>query len=398
MLSRHPLRAGLSIPVAIALLAASACGNGNSGSGGGSGGKTILIGEVVGATGAYAVIGENMINAGKLAVAQINASGGLNGSQVAIQSYDDQGNPTLGAQLVQKLVSAGAVAIVGSGDTGPATAAESTRLGVPDIGIVDGGGPTVYPNGPGTAPLKWIFEYSTSTYELGAKLATYGLAHCTKLAVLHDQTSYGEGASQAISFAYKTAGKELALNDTISENWSTSTTVDVAPEVRRVQSSGADCVVPWLSPENAARFVQTVKSLGGHFTLLTNDASYGDTVYPKLAGAAADGSISAELSALVNPNAGLQSYQQKYQAQFNAPPDIYGEQTYDSIMMLAQAIRSTHSTNPATIRDALEKMTNYQGITGILGFSASQHESIGPESLTFIRLDAASGKWNTFTP
>lgn len=378
------------------LLAAAGCGSSGS-SGGGGGGGTILIGEVVGASGAYAAIGENMINAGKLAVAQINSSGGLNGSQVAIQSYDDQGNPTQGAQLVQKVVSAGAVAVVGSGDTGPATAAESGKLHVPDVGIVDGGGPTVYPNGPGTTPLKWIFEYSTSTYELGAKLASYGLAHCSHLAVLHDQTSYGEGASQAIEFAYKTAGKSLALNDTISEDWSTATTVDVAPEVRRVQSSGADCVVPWLTPEQAARFVQTVSSLGAHFTLLMNDAAYGDTTFPKLAAAAGNGAISAELSALLTPNADLQTYEQKYQAQFHATPDIYGEQTYDSIMMVAKAIKDSHSSNPSTIRDALEHMSGYQGITGTLGFSATQHESIGPESLTFIRLDAASAKWNSFS-
>lgn len=396
MLSSNRSRGLTALPIAAALMAAAACGSAG-GSGSSGGGSPVLIGEVVGASGAYASIGENMINAGKLAVAEINATGGLNGSKATIQSYDDQGNPTQGAQQVQKLVSAGAVAIVGSGDTGPATAAEATKLQVPDIGIVDGGGPTVYPNGPGTTPLKWIFEYSTSTYELGAKIASYALSHCTNLAVLHDQTSYGEGASQAIDFAYKKAGKSLALNDTISEDWATATTVDVAPEVRRVQSAGADCVVPWLSPEDAARFVQTVSSLGAHFTLLTNDASYGDTVYPKLAGAAADGSISAELSALITPNAALQSYEQKYQAQFGATPDIYGEQTYDSILMLAQAIRSTHSTNAATIRDAMEKTTGYQGITGVLGFSATQHESIGPESLTFIRLDAATGKWDPFS-
>lgn len=377
---------------AVSVLVA-ACGGGASTKGGTSGKGNVLIGEVVGASGAYGEIGQNMINAGKLAVAKLNADGGILGRHVELQYYDDQGNPTLGAQLFQRLVSAGAVVIVGSGDTGPATAAEAEKLHIPDIGIVDGGGPTVYPKGPGTSPLKWVFEYSTSTYELGAKLASYALGHCKATAMLHDQTSYGVGADQAVRYAFKQAGRPLALDDTISENWSTASTVDIAPEVRRVQASGADCVIPWLTPEDAARFVQTVSSLGVHFTVLANDAAYGDVTFPKLAGKAADGTISAELKALIAPSPALRQYRKDYQAQFHATPDIYGEQSYDAIMMFAQAAQTAHSLKPDDVRNAMENINNFQGITGTLGFSATKHESIGPASLVYIRYDAAKQTW-----
>ena len=356
-------------------------------------GGTILIGGVVGASGAYGEIGVNMINAGKIAVDQLNAKGGLLGKKVEWQYADDGGNPTKGAQLFQKFVSAGAVAIVGSGDTGPATAAMSQKLHVPNIGIVDGGGPVVYPKGPGTPPLPWVFEYSTSTYELGGAIARYALAHCKKTALLHDQTSYGEGANQAISYGFKKAGKKLVANDTITEDWSNAATVDISPEVQKIKDTGADCVIPWLNPENTARFVQTARSLSAKFKILANDAAYGDVTYPKLAGAAADGTISAELKALVTPNKALLAYQRTYKQRFKATADIYGEQSYDSIMMLAQAIRQTKSTDANKLRDALEKMSNYQGITGTLGFSKMKHESLQPSALVYIKYSAAKKKW-----
>jgi branched-chain amino acid transport system substrate-binding protein len=357
---------------------------------------TILIAGVVGASGAYGEIGVNMINAGKLAADAINAKGGLLGKKVVWKYADDGGNPTKGAQLFQKFVSDGAIAIVGSGDTGPATAAMSTKLSVLDIGIVDGGGPVIYPKGPGTTPLKWAFGYSTSTYELGTQIAAYAIKHCKSTALLHDQTSYGEGANQAISFAFKKANKKLVANDTITEDWSNAATVDISPEVQKIKDTGADCVIPWLNPENTARFVQTARSLSAKFAIIANDAAYGDVTYPKLAGADADGTISAGLKAVLKPNKALLAYQAAYKKRFKATADIYGEQSYDAIMMLAKAIRDTKSTDKNKLRDAFEKMSNYPGITGTLGFSKTKHESLQPSALVYIKYSVASKKWVPF--
>ena len=60
-----------------------------------------------------------MVNGAKMAVADLNAKGGALGKKFTLQSYNDQASATLSSQLFQRLVSAGAVAIAGSGDTGP---------------------------------------------------------------------------------------------------------------------------------------------------------------------------------------------------------------------------------------------------------------------------------------
>ena len=119
-------KAAVSAVAAISALTLAACGSSSTGSGNGSGSnKPILIGEVAGTTGAYGTTGQAMVNGAKMAVAYLNAHGGIMGRKVQLQYYNDNASATVAAQEFDRLVSAGAVAITGSGDTGPAIAAEA---------------------------------------------------------------------------------------------------------------------------------------------------------------------------------------------------------------------------------------------------------------------------------
>src|SRR6476661_7238762 len=82
-----------------------------------SSGGTILVGSIAGTTGAYGSTGVAMVNGAKMAVDDLNAKGGALGKKFSVQSYNDQASATLSSQLFQRLVSGGAVAIAGSGDT-----------------------------------------------------------------------------------------------------------------------------------------------------------------------------------------------------------------------------------------------------------------------------------------
>ena len=108
-----------------------------------------------------------MVNGAKLAIADLNAKGGALGKKFTLQSYNDQASATLSSQLFQRLVSAGAVAIAGSGDTGPATSAMAQRLQVPNIGAVDDAGLTIYPNGPSEAAVRVGLELGPEHVRLG---------------------------------------------------------------------------------------------------------------------------------------------------------------------------------------------------------------------------------------
>jgi branched-chain amino acid transport system substrate-binding protein len=387
-------KAALSAAAALSAVTLAACASSPAGSGSGSGsGGTILIGEVAGTTGAYGTTGQAMVNGAKMAVAYLNAHGGVMGRKVSLQSYNDNASATVAAQEFDRLVSAGAVAITGSGDTGPAIAAEADRRQVPAIGVVDDGGLTVYPNGPTSAPLPWVFDLGLNTFAWGGKIAQYALAHCKGLAVLHDPSTYGGGGEAAIKSAYTAAGKTLAFDDAITENWSTGATVGLTSEINKIKATGADCVDVWLTPQDQASFVQAAHNQGVHFTVFGNDETDSDTTYTGLAKNLADGTISALLTQEVSPDATLKAFQASYQSRFGTPSTPFAEATYDSIMMLKQAIEAAKSTDPKAVQNAFNHISGFAGLTGSLSFSPSKHTTINADQLTLVKYDAASGTW-----
>ena len=78
----------------------------------------------------------------------------------------------------------GAEAIVGSPDNGSVTARLADRYHILDIGLVNGGGLTIYPKGPDKPPHRRYFN-PAATLLLGAALGRYALKPCPNiLAVL----------------------------------------------------------------------------------------------------------------------------------------------------------------------------------------------------------------------
>jgi ABC-type branched-subunit amino acid transport system substrate-binding protein len=378
---------------AAALTAASLAACGGSSSGGGSE-KPILIGEIAGTTGAYGTTGQAMIHGADMAVKDLNAKGGVLGREFTLKWYNDNASATLATQQFDRLVSAGAVAITGSGDTGPAVAAQAERRRIPAIGVVDDGGLTVYPKGPGTKPYSWTFDLGLNTFAWGGKIAEYALKHCTGgLAVLHDPTTYGQGGELAIKAAYERAGKKLALDQAITENWSTGATVALTSEINKIKATGADCVDVWLTPQDQAAFAQAAHDLGAKFTIFGNDESNADNTFASLAKDRANGMVTAALTTEVQPNAQLRQFQQRYQQAYGTASTPFATATYDSIMMLAQVIKQQKSTDPRALQKGFNSVSNFPGLTGTLGFTEQKHTTIEADQLTIVIYNAGTQKW-----
>ena len=360
-------------------------------------GSTILVGSIAGTTGAYGSTGVAMVNGAKMAIADLNAKGGALGKKFTLQWYNDQASATLSSQLFQRLVSAGAVAIAGSGDTGPATSAMADRLHIPNIGAVDDAGLTIYPNGPAKPPLPWVWSWGLNTFGYGGIDAHYALKHCPGgLAVLHDPASYGEGGNAGIKLAYSQAHKTLAVDDAITEDWSTGATVGLTTEINKIKNSGASCVVVWLTQQDTARFVQTLKTSGVKLTVLGNDEMNADNTFASLAGTDANGAIGAELTTQLHPSKALLSFQKRYQTEFHIAATPFAVANYDAVMLLGQVIKQVGSTDPSKLQAGLNAVKNYKGLQGTVNFSPQNHATVTEPNLTLTMYDAATKTWKPF--
>lgn len=388
------------IPVATAVAVVTAltlAGCASDGGGSGSSGDKIVVGGIAGTTGAYGAVGIAVINGTQLAVDEINAAGGIDGRQVEFVWDDDAADATKSSQLFQQFVSDGAVAILGSPDTGPTTAALGDQMQIPVLGAVDDGGLTVYPNGPDQPPFAWTFSTSLNTFAWGGKLAEWSIDNCPNgLAMLHDPTTYGLGGLAGFEAVFKETGHDFAYVESITENWGSGATVNLDAEIQKIVDSGASCVEVWLTPGDEAAFVQEIASLGlNDLIVLGNDVTNADATFTDLAGPEGDGMISALLTSDVYPNDRLTTWQQTYRDTFDGlEPGPFAELSYDAMYILKQVIEDAGgATDPESIRKGLNSLTNFDGLTGSLSFTEQIHTTINKEQLTMVQWNYESKKW-----
>jgi branched-chain amino acid transport system substrate-binding protein len=97
----------------VALLALSACSTGgDTGSG-----ETVRFGYLMPETGSVAVLGGSLVAATRLAVDDINAAGGIDGSRVEVIGADTASDPTVASQALDRLLSRNVMAIMGTGQS-----------------------------------------------------------------------------------------------------------------------------------------------------------------------------------------------------------------------------------------------------------------------------------------
>jgi len=357
-------------------------------------GEPYLIGLIAGTTGAYGSTGVATVNGAQMAVDKINASGGVLGRKFKLDAHNDDASATVSGQLFEKLIAAGAIAIAGSPDTGPVTAQLAIRHKFPTIGVVDDGGLTVNTEGPNAPPNPWVFDFGLNTFAWGEKIGQYALKHCPDgIAVLHDPSTYGQGGLYGIQLAYDKAGKKIGIDHTITENWSTGATTGLMPEVNAAKAAGIKCIDAWLTPQDQAAFVQDLHSAGYNATVFGNDETNSDDTFSKLAGDIADGTISAVLTSDLHPSPELTAFREEYKKKFNIDPTPFAETSYDSIMMLAQVIKTANAVTPAALQKGFNEVSGFKGITGDLGFTTKNHITIGAAQLTLVKYDAAGKQW-----
>lgn len=355
--------------------------------------KPIVVGAIAGTTGAYGSTGQAVIDGTEMAIAKINATGGVMGRQLKLVWGNDNASATTSALDFKKFVSEGAVAMLGSPDTATTTVALADSMKIPDLGAIDDGGPAIYPNGPSGKPAPWAWSNSLNTYAWGQAVGNYATKSCPSgLAVLHDPTFYGTGGLAGIQQTYK---KKLKLNDAITENWSSASpaAATMDSEIAKIKASGAKCVDVWLTPQDQATFVNEMHNLGDNFTVLGNDETSADATFAGLAKANANGMISAELTASYAPNATVKAFAAAYLKKFKIPTTPFAELSYDAVFMLAKAITAGKSTSPVSIQTQLNKITNYNGLTGKLTFTKQIHVTINAPQLTTVKYSTATKSW-----
>ncbi len=204
--------------------------------------KTIPVGLVVGLTGNSAAWGRPVADAAKLAIAEINASGGIKskgGAKIELVVADHQSNPQMAGTQTERVIQVNNVLCVignaSSGCTMVGTAA-SERNKTPQIST--DAGASISARG-----FKYFFRMGLKTTTLGAVAVEFAreTARATgvgpkKVAILADDTTFSQDAAKAVLEKLKTTG--WTLFDNVS--WGPGTVSDFVPILQRLKLGGVD--------------------------------------------------------------------------------------------------------------------------------------------------------------
>lgn len=318
----------------------------------------IVIGVEAPLTGAQANNGQDMLRGVKLAVAQANAKGGINGQKIRIVELDDQANPDKAAAMVTKAKKAGVVAVVGpyNSSVGIVNLPLYLKAGIVPVHMTstndtDGMGVTVQPKNNQISPIE--SAYATS---IGAK----------NVAMLVDPSTYTQGMADRLASALRAKGATVT-SIPIAEGKN-----DYTAEVAQAFEGVPDLIyVSTYYPEGskiAQRLVLSKLPTKCLMGLANVDAAFvteaGDIAAERCV-------FSGVPEAAQMPGAKAASYVADYKKAFNKNPGVWGIFTYDSANLLFAKMAQTKSTSFAPVLKALKNTKNYKGATGTISIRPS---------------------------
>ena len=331
-------------------------------------------------TGGSSSMGVSMRDGVRLAADEINKSGGILGRQIQLVERDDEAKNERGAQIAQELINKEkVVAVVGYINTGVGLASERffQDAKIPVMNNVATG--SVLTHQFDDQPENYVFRNSANDSIQAPMIADEAVRRgYKKVAILADSTNYGQLGRADLE-------KALALKGIkpVAEEKFNIKDVDMTAQLLKAKEAGAEVILTYGIGPELAQIANGMTKLGwkvpmiGSWTL--SMANYIDNAGPGGEGARMPQTFIQEPT---TPK--RQSFIIAYLKTFNPKNNrmdspVSAAQGYDSVYLLASAIKQAGSTDGPKIKAALEDLkAPVEGVvtTYTKPFTKTDHEAI----------------------
>jgi len=344
-----------------------------------AGAQTIVkIGHVAPLTGTAAHLGKDNELGAKMAIDELNAKKlKIGGEEIKFEllSEDDASDPKQGTAAAQKLVDAKVNGVIGhlnSGTTIPASRIYSTA-GIPQIS------PSATNPKYTLQGFKTAFRVVANDSQLGGALGRYAVNEikAKSIAVIDDQTAYGQGVADQFAKAVKAAGGKI-----VGREYTTDKSTDFMAILTSLKAKKPDVVFYGGMDAVAGPMMRQLKQLGMNVRFMGGDGMCTEEM-AKLAGnAMADGQVvCAEAGGVTkDKEAAMTAWRARFKEKTGVEVQLYAPYVYDAVMVMASAMQKANSVAPAKYLPELAKI-KYDGITGPIAFDS--HGDMKDGTLTF---------------
>ncbi|OAK62192.1 branched-chain amino acid ABC transporter substrate-binding protein [Variovorax paradoxus] len=321
------------------------------------------------------------------AIADINAAGGVLGKKLALVTRDDVSAPPKSIQNMSDLIdNEKVVAVFGPTNSGNAMAWKhiANQKKIPVLGNVGSGTDITKPMSPGAD--NYMFRVSMVDREQVAALMAYvkkNTAGSKVVGLMAETTGYGQGGLKDMEEIAKLQDIKIAA----TERFGVGDT-DMTSQLSKMKAANVDTVVVWAQGTPIAQLVRSMEKINYFPLTLTSWAADNITFYDAAGKALAEKPIFMRTVSETRTPA-QQKLFDRIGSKLKAPGSFsFALHGYDSMQLLAQAMKQANSTDGAAVRAALEDLkTPVQGVlkTYDKPFSKTNHEALTAKDLVWIR-------------
>ena len=259
---------------------------------------------------------------------------------IELVSVDDQGDPAVASTVAPGTAANEKIlGIVGPAYSGATIASlpfykdgglvmispSATRVSITDPATPDFGGPVFHR----------VVGKDDKQGPALAKYATDGVANA-KVFVVDDQSSYAVPLREYVEDGLKSvAGASLVGGDSVI-----NTATDYSPTIAKIKTSGANVVIYTGYYSAGAIFVKQLRDSGSEAVFAGGDGVFNQE-FPKLAGAAAEGSRITGVGGLAGISADLEA---DFQEKMGVSSGVYSVESFDAANILLEGIKAGNTT------------------------------------------------------
>jgi branched-chain amino acid transport system substrate-binding protein len=350
-------------------------------------GPPIEIGAILSISGPYAPLGEPEQNAINIAVADVNAAGGIGGRPLHVTILDDGSKADTAQQLATQLAGEKVAAIIGGSISPPSVAIARVANDAKILHLFLTPTQTVWNTKTGVQP--YTFEVAPHNELEVTKLISFmkTTLKTQKLAVLHDDQLYGTQGSMVSAAEAKT--QDVAIVD--DEPYAVTAT-DVTPQLQKTRASGADTILIFTAAPSAGIVVRQVRQFGITAHLVGTTGIVSDN-FLRITGKDGDG-VNADMDLdRTYPNAEQKKLLLAYRAAYHTGANNFASFGWDAVHLVAFALKSAKSTDGTALAHALETMKPYRGTTGLYKMTPTDHNGLTADDIHIV-IDH-NGVWET---
>ena len=329
--------------------------------------QPIKIGAIYNLTGGMASLDVPASNGAKLAAKEINDAGGVLGRPLELVMYDGKTDAaTIGNAATQLVESDKAVIMIGFTDSDMTLAAAPIAAKAGIVFLTSG---ATSPRLPEQVPEYLYMACFGDNVQAaaGAEYAYNTLKARTSYLLIDKGMEYTLGLGKYFKERFIELGGKIVLEDT----YQTGDT-DYSAQITKLKRLGTmpDILYIAAGPDEVGVIVKQFREAGLEKPIFGGDGD--DTpLLVQIAGKGADNTYFSTHS-LMDAELGTEAVKKfitAYQAEYGHPPEnAFAGLGYDTVKLLADAIARAGSDDPKAIREALQKTTNLQGVTGVITY------------------------------